>query len=142
MPTGLRPLILPDTDSDDDITSPEAPPYSPILFTDDVLPSCETVPEDSADETNKEPQLEDEREFESNVCNCLLYIPAHSTHPMCFLLLSQTSDSAPQANMWFGYKFVGDNIDKNVKPSLQRQELRRQSLHYFHGCAVRDRVDL
>lgn len=44
--------------------------------------------------------------------------------------------------MWFGYKFVGDNIDKNVKPSLQRHELRGQSLHYFHGYAVRDRVDL
>ena len=44
--------------------------------------------------------------------------------------------------MWFGYKFVGDNVDKNVKPSRQRHELRGQSLHYFHGYAVRDRVDL
>ena len=43
--------------------------------------------------------------------------------------------------MWFGYKFVGDNIDKNVKPSLQRHELRDQSLHYFHGYAVWDRVN-
>ena len=76
MPTGLRPLILPDTDdSDDDITSPEAPPYSPTSFT-DVLPSCETVPEDSADETNKGPQLEDETEFESNVYRivCCMYL--------------------------------------------------------------------
>ena len=43
---------------------------------------------------------------------------------------------------WFGYKFVGNNIDKNVKPSYQRQELRGQSLHHFHGYAVRDRIDL
>ena len=44
--------------------------------------------------------------------------------------------------MSFGYKFVGDNIDKNVKPFLQCHELRGQSLHHFHGYAVRDRVDL
>ena len=43
---------------------------------------------------------------------------------------------------WFGYKFVGDNIDKNVKPSLQRHDYRGLSLHCFHGYAVRDRVDL
>ena len=63
---------------------------------------------------------------------------------MLLLLSQSTSEPAPQrdANMWFGYKFVGDNIDKNVKPSLQRHELRGQSLHHFHGYAVRDRVDL
>lgn len=38
------------------------------------------------------------------------------------------------------YKIVGDNIDKNVKPSLQRAEIQSQSLHYFHSFAVRDRV--
>ena len=43
---------------------------------------------------------------------------------------------------WTGYKFVGDNIDKNVKPSFQRNELRGMSLHHFHGFAVRDRVNL
>lgn len=36
-------------------------------------------------------------------------------------------------NMWFGYKFMGDNIDKNIKPRFQRQECQAgQSLHYFH----------
>ena len=44
--------------------------------------------------------------------------------------------------MWAGYKFVGDNIDKNVKPRFQRYENRGQSLHHFHGYAVRDRLDL
>ena len=34
-------------------------------------------------------------------------------------------------NMWFGYKFVGDNIDKNIKPRFQQQECQAgQSLHY------------
>ena len=50
---------------------------------------------------------------------------------------------AASADMWFGYKFVGDNIDKNVKPRFQRQSGHTgQSLHYFHGYGVRDRVDL
>ena len=35
---------------------------------------------------------------------------------------------------------VGDNIDKNVKPSCEIAELKPQSLHYFHLYAVRDRV--
>lgn len=44
---------------------------------------------------------------------------------------------------WFGYRFVGDNIDKNIHPSFQRQERHHvQSLHYFHGYAVKDRVNL
>ena len=43
---------------------------------------------------------------------------------------------------WNGYKFVGDNIDKSVKPSRQRAELRGHSLHYFHGYAVKDRINL
>lgn len=43
---------------------------------------------------------------------------------------------------WYGYKFVGDNVDKNVKPTFQRYENRGQSLHHFHGYAVRDRVNL
>ncbi len=43
---------------------------------------------------------------------------------------------------WHGFKFVGDNIDKNIHPRFQRHEKRGQSLHYFHGYAVRDRIDL
>ena len=42
----------------------------------------------------------------------------------------------------YGYKFVGDNVDKNIKPSYQRHEIRGQSLHHFQGYAVRDRLDL
>ena len=65
--------------------------------------------------------------------------------PFVCLLLSQLPSAgdcaSPGLSRWFGYKFVGDNIDKNVKPSLQRHELRGYSLHHFHGYAVRDRVN-
>lgn len=47
-----------------------------------------------------------------------------------------------QGYIWHGYKFVGDNIDKRVKPSRQRAELKGLDLHYFHGYAVRDRLDM
>ena len=39
-------------------------------------------------------------------------------------------------NEWKGFKIIGDNIDKNIHRSYQTQ-----SLHYFHACAVLDRVD-
>lgn len=39
------------------------------------------------------------------------------------------------------YKFVIDNIDKNVKPSFQRDEIRGKSYHHVHGYAVQDRID-
>ena len=47
-----------------------------------------------------------------------------------------------ERNGWVGYVFVGDNIDKNVKACFQRYENKGQTLHYFHGYAVRDRLDL
>ena len=43
---------------------------------------------------------------------------------------------------WFGFKIVGDNIDKNVRPRHQTIDTRTQSLHYFHAFAILDRVDL
>ena len=39
-------------------------------------------------------------------------------------------------------KFVGDNLDKEVKPSDMREDNQTQSLHYFHVYGVRDRIDL
>ena len=44
-------------------------------------------------------------------------------------------------NEWKGFKIIGDNIDKNIHRSYQRIGRTTQSLHYFHACAVLDRVD-
>lgn len=41
-----------------------------------------------------------------------------------------------------GMKFVGDNIDKNVRPRHQTIEKQTRSLHYFNCYACLDRVDL
>lgn len=42
---------------------------------------------------------------------------------------------------WFGFKIVGDNVDKTVKPRHETMHQHSQSLHYFHAYAVRDRID-
>ncbi|XP_062512946.1 uncharacterized protein LOC134188769 isoform X2 [Corticium candelabrum] len=43
---------------------------------------------------------------------------------------------------WTGFKIVGDNIDKNVRPSNQRVDHQTRSYHYFHSFALLDRIDL
>ena len=40
------------------------------------------------------------------------------------------------------FKIIGDNLDKNVKPRDMRSDFQTRSLHYFHACAVEDRIDL
>ena len=50
--------------------------------------------------------------------------------------------SQAEQSEWFGYKFVGDNIDESIRASRQRPGLPNKSLHNFHGYALRDRVDL
>ena len=42
---------------------------------------------------------------------------------------------------WSGFRIVGDNVDKNIRPSFQRCDRQTKSLHYFHSFAVKDRVD-
>ena len=49
--------------------------------------------------------------------------------------------SSEQPNDWVGFKIVGDNMDKTVKPRDMRSDRQTRSLHYFHLYAVHDRVD-
>lgn len=51
-------------------------------------------------------------------------------------------DKESSEQTWCGFKIVGDNIDKNIRPSYQRIDRQTQSLHYFHSFAVHDRIDL
>ena len=53
--------------------------------------------------------------------------------------VQQTSSTLPK---WHGFKLVGDNIDKNVRPSFSRSDKSTQSLHCFHYYAALDRVNL
>ena len=42
----------------------------------------------------------------------------------------------------YGFKIVGDNIDKNVNPRYMRCDRQTRSLHFFNSCAILDRIDL
>ena len=60
-----------------------------------------------------------------------------------------TTSEAPQdeplsiRSSWFGFKLVGDNVDKGTKASFQRAETHENApFHYFHSYAVKDRLDL
>ena len=39
------------------------------------------------------------------------------------------------------YKEVGDNLDKNIRPSFRRISHQTKSIHYFHTIAVKDHID-
>lgn len=55
-----------------------------------------------------------------------------------------SDEEHPQAHVqeWSGFKIVSDNIDMNITPSFQRVDKVKQSLHYVHSYAVKDRVNL
>ena len=42
---------------------------------------------------------------------------------------------------WPGFKLVGDNIDKTIKPRDMRINNQANSVHYFNVYAVRDRIN-
>ena len=55
---------------------------------------------------------------------------------------SEPQQSERISSSWCGFKLVGDNIDKNVRPSFSRLDRKTKSLHCFHYYAVLDRLDL
>ena len=96
---------------------------------DDDVPEepTEEVQEDEIDEQSNEHDLDfDIEDFHIDVdpINCL--------PPDCQVI------DLPAA---WGFKIMGDNIDKNLRQSYQRCDRQTVSLHYFHSCAVGDRID-
>ena len=59
-----------------------------------------------------------------------------------YVFYSPTLTPCRYLDEWFGFKIVGDNIDKNVCPQHQTIDTRTQLSHYFHAFAVLDRIDL
>ena len=57
-------------------------------------------------------------------------------------LCGPTSSVSPMNTFHpFNYKFVIDNIDKNVKPSFQHSEIKGRSYHHLQGYSVQGRID-
>ena len=59
-------------------------------------------------------------------------------------LNTQNNDATAEGdhNNLLGYKLVGDNIDKNVRPRYYRLDKSTVSMHFYHSFAVQDRVDI
>ena len=49
-------------------------------------------------------------------------------------------DTAIDSHGDLGFKIVGDNLDKTIRPRFQTTEWQTRTLHYFHTYAVRDRI--
>ena len=58
------------------------------------------------------------------------------------MINSQATDVDCNPGSQCGFVIVGDNIDKNIRPSLQREGRKTLSLHYFHSYAVKNRLDI
>ena len=41
-----------------------------------------------------------------------------------------------------GFVIVGDNVDKNFRPSFQRDDRSTKSMHYFHAFTSKTRIDI
>ena len=56
--------------------------------------------------------------------------------------LNEPTATARNSQQSCGFTIVGDNIDKNFRPSYQRQDRQTKSVHYFHAYAAKNRVDI
>ena len=54
---------------------------------------------------------------------------------------SSSAEELNNASTWTGFKLVKD-LDKNIRPSFQRNDHQTKSCHYCHAFAVKDRVNL
>ena len=131
----LAPAFLRDNDDDSDSDSHNyAPDFSPL--SDMEFENFELFSEDSSCDDTHDVQAKD-NEADSNDSE------VQQTDDDDDSLSGQEDLDPTQADSsWNGFKIVGDNIDKNIKPSFQRHEIKGKSLHYFHSYAVKDRVDL
>ncbi len=133
--------------SDDDL-SISAPPYSPLT----VSTNCsEVLGDDLESDIGEEESIssEDEQCEGKRMVHMLVYMCVCGER-FCysvgcsFSIVGESTEkpSMKSAEPWCGFKIVGDNIDKNVRPSHQRLDRQTQSLHHFHSFAVRDRINM
>ena len=111
----------------------------------------DTENDDSKDfpETHMEcdDEIDHENIWEAEICDSDAEICDTENHPtdyteLCSSETTEVTDTeSTVVSTWTGFKLVGDNIDKNLRPSFQRLNKQTISLHYFHTYAVADRID-
>jgi len=105
------------------------------------VPGEPTEDNDSTEDTdpiedNDEDEIELDAEF--NIENFCVDVEPIDVDAFDHLQSEQAMDLS---STWSGFKIVVDNIDKNLRRSFQRCDRQTVSLHYFHSCAVVDRID-
>ena len=69
------------------------------------------------------------------------HVAATGTDPPPAPIPDEDDISPTPPQQWHGWKIVGDNIDKSVKPRHEIVDHHTKSLQYFHSYAVLDRID-
>lgn len=140
------------------------PAYNQVSF----MHECNAEWTDTEDESAQESDTEREEEDIAKGVHVLIFIVYMPMHDHCSMKVSHTyifdtestkewepkeassnstvtstgittvMDIDSTADM--GYKIVGDNLDKNIRPRFQTMERQTQSMHYFHCYAVVDRI--
>ena len=117
-------MVSLDSSSDEMASSPTAPEYSSVYEIESTI---------SSSESNGDPQQDD--------LATISPVEGTTSVPMDEKQPESLPASSPKL-VWNGFKIVGDNEDKNVRPIFQRCNHHTQSLHHFHSYAVKDRVNL
>ena len=132
LPTSSMPSTQPSSTS-----SPIAPVWEPLS---PLLDECDVVMTEDPEECVGQQMHLDSRH--KSVFEARVESREDQGRVICEDLRQDVQEDGPSPHEWFGFKIVGDNIDKTVKPHHMQSDRQTQSLHYFHMYAVRDRVDL
>ena len=116
--------------SDENDSECGAPTLSPVSTASDI--SCRIWPGKDNDEVLSMKDFSSDGTSESSTAQQLQFEQSTA--------VEQQEESSGAQGSFYAYRLVGDNVDKNVRPSLQRDENRGQSLHHFHAYGVKDRV--
>uniref|UniRef100_A0A1X7VUI6 DUF6589 domain-containing protein n=1 Tax=Amphimedon queenslandica TaxID=400682 RepID=A0A1X7VUI6_AMPQE len=104
-----------------------------FIETEDFLVDNEvSVPDDDSSES----EIDDFAEQLEDTCS------SRRSDENMIVQCSSLEQSEVANSNWEGFKIVGDNIDKNIRPSYERLNSHTISLHYFHSYAALDRIDL
>ena len=144
-----------DSDSDSDTCSIAAPPFSPVMATQDFhseqlssealtsQDSRSTMPPSSLIDISETVIGHDHETVRPTLSGGEPVQCVISNAPEIPVEASRREDIfVGSSRVWNGFKLVGDNIDKNYRQSFHRVDKKTTSIHYFHYYALLDRIDL
>lgn len=117
-------------------SSDEELPYSPITASDTDIDTINLTESDTEIESTNTIQL-DNTVDSLHISENMSTQSVSANDPAPVLDVSNDSVTSPSY-----YKLVGDNVDLTVNPRYMRIDNKLSSLHYYHSCAVQDRINV